>query len=225
MIGSNQSLKQLMSVAYSVSTYQIFGDPSLLEGQGYTTDASAGRPADTPELRVMLQTALEDIFKLKYHHETRELPIYTLSVAKPSVLGPGLTPDAIGDCAAATSPQSPTDANRAIGVPVNGPCGNVNLNPTGSIKGYRGRVAQLVDRLSTVLGRPVVDKTGLDGLFDISLTWTPDPTSGVPANPFVDPNGPSLFTAIQEQLGLKLQSSRGPVDVIVVDHAEKPGGN
>ena len=219
MVGRNQSLKRLMSVAYSVSDYQIFGDPKVLDEPTYDTQASAGFPADTPQLRLMLQTALEDQFKLKYHHETRELLIYMMSVAKPGVTGPGLVPNSNGDCAAAVSPQSPSDANKVAGAL--GPCGNVNFFPTGSIKGYRGRLVQLADRLSMALGRPVVDHTELTGLFDIVVTWTPDPTSGVPLAPNVDPMGPSLFTAIQEQLGLKLTAGKGPVDVIVVDYAEK----
>src|SRR5262249_15323673 len=97
------------------------------------------------------------------------------------------------------------------------------LNPVaGRINGRRGRMVQLVDRLSTVLGRPVVDKTGLTGLYNITLSWTPDPTSAQPASaPSVAPLGPSLFTAIQEQLGLKLDSAKGPVEVVVLDSAVK----
>lgn len=111
-----------------------------------------------------------------------------------------------------------------MGIPADGGCGQLNLNPRGSIRGYRGRIVQLADRLSTVLERPVIDKTGLAGIYDVVLTWTPDPTASATGNPSADPVGPSLFAAIQQQLGLKLESGRGPVDVIVVDHAEKPDG-
>ena len=83
----------------------------------------------------------------------------------------------------------------------------------------------MADRLSTLLGRTVVDKTGLTGIYDIELTYTPDPDMGPPVppgQPAPDSPGPSLFTAMQEQLGLKLVAGKGPVEVIVVDAAEKP---
>ncbi len=225
LVGKNVTLKYLMTVAYSVTNYQIFGSPDLLESQTYDVIAEAGHPADTPEIRLMLQPALEDTFHLKYHRETRELPIYSLVLAKPGVKGgPGLVEDMSGDCAAASG-EAAAAANPGS-APGNAPmipCGNVNLNPNiGRVNGRRGRILQLVDRFSTVLGRPVVDKTGLTGLYNITLTWTPDVASpGGALPPGVDPMGPSLFTAVQEQLGLKLESGKGPVEVIVVDSAVK----
>jgi uncharacterized protein (TIGR03435 family) len=86
----------------------------------------------------------------------------------------------------------------------------------------------LADRLSTILGRTVVDKTGLTGVYDIELTYTPDPDTGqqlAPGQPPADLSGPSLFTAMQEQLGLKLEGGKGPVEVIAIDSAEKPTAN
>ncbi len=96
----------------------------------------------------------------------------------------------------------------------------------GRIIGQRGRISQLADRLSTILGRTVVDKTGLTGSYDIDLKFAPHPAlQQSPGGPPADPNGPSIFSAMQEQLGLKLQAGKGPVEVIVVDSAEKPEGN
>src|SRR5215471_18712900 len=172
----NATLKYLMTVAYSVTNYQIFGSTDLLETQKYDVIAEAGHPVDTAQLRLMLKTALEDILKLKVHNETRELPIYSLVLAKPGIKGgPGLVEDPNGDCAV-TSGAAADAANPVTpGVPVI-PCGNVNVNPIlGRINGRRGRILQLVDRFSTVLGRTVVDKTGLTGNYNITLTWTPDP--------------------------------------------------
>jgi uncharacterized protein (TIGR03435 family) len=196
----------------------------LLEAQTYDVNAEAAGPVDTPQLRLMLQSALEDQFKLKFHRETRELPLYSLAIAKPgSKLGPGLVEDSSGDCAAAVTTQAPP-ANTPNAPVVS--CGNVNLNPAaGRINGRRGRMVQLVDRLSTVLGRTVVDNTGLTGLYNITLTWTPDLAAVPQPSLAVDPLGPSIFTAIQEQLGLKLESSKGPVEVIVVDSAVRRGQN
>ena len=228
----NSTLKYLITVAYSVTNYQIFGSSDLLDMQRYDVIAEAGHPADTAQLRLMLKTALEDILKLKVHNETRELPIYSLVLAKPGVKGgPGLVEDPNGDCAA-TSGATADAANPVNpGVPI-AACGNVNLNPIlGRINSRRGRILQLVDRLSTVLGRTVVDNTGLTANYNITLAWTPDPSTestaalspGVSPPPGVDPMGPSIFTAVQEQLGLKLVPGKGPVEVIVVDSVVKLG--
>ncbi len=219
LVGRNVTLKYLMTVAYSVTNYQIFGSADLLEAQRYDVNAEAAGPVDTSQLRLMLQSALEDQLQLKAHHETRELPIYSLTVVKAGK-APGLVEDSNGDCASAvTSQPAPANPSNIPAVP----CGNVNLNPVGGrINGRRGRMVQLVDRLSTVLGRPVVDKTGLAGLYNITLAWTPDPTlAQLTPNPPSDSLGPSIFTAVQEQLGLKLESVKGPVEVIVLDSAVK----
>lgn len=101
------------------------------------------------------------------------------------------------------------------------PCGIVNPG-RGRIFGQRGRISQLCDRLSTLLGRTVIDKTGLTGAYDIELMFAPEPGAGAPS---VDSALPSLFTAIQEQLGLKLQAARGLVEAIVVDSAVTPEDN
>jgi uncharacterized protein (TIGR03435 family) len=107
------------------------------------------------------------------------------------------------------------------------PCGVVNLG-RGSIKGQRGRISQLADRLSTLLERTVVDKTGLTGIYNITATWIPDPDLErqlADAKSASDPCGPSLFGALQQQLGLKLVPGKGPVEVMVVDSAEKAAAN
>ena len=104
------------------------------------------------------------------------------------------------------------------------------MGPANLAVGGQG-IAQLATALSNRVGRTVVDRTGLTGAFDIDLTWTPDqmpqappgpPPPGAPPLPSIDPNGPSIFTAVQEQLGLKLESTKGPVDVVVIDRVEQP---
>ena len=101
----------------------------------------------------------------------------------------------------------------------------------GRVSGTKTSMDRLVDVLSRLTGRTVVDKTGLAGGYDINLEYTPDqpralpPPPGAPPLPPIDPNGPSLFTALQEQRGLKLESQKGPVDIIVIDHIEKPSEN
>jgi uncharacterized protein (TIGR03435 family) len=222
--GKNVSLKRLIAMAYSVTDNQVFGDVNWLTSEGFDFEAKASGPATVPELRLMVQSLLDDRFKLKIHRETRELPIYSLVLARTGEkLGPGLVEAPNGDCGVSVTPQAPPP--KGVVVP-NTPCGGVGANPSG-IHGQRARIAQLADRLSTMLGRPVLDETGLRGSYDIALTLTPDarppePPAGATA---ADPTGPSLFTAIQEQLGLKLQGGKGPVDVIVIDAVEKPSAN
>jgi uncharacterized protein (TIGR03435 family) len=205
----NIPLKRLIAVAYSATDFQIFGNISWLESQGFDMEAEASGPADLNQIRVMLQSLLDERFNLKFHRETRELPIYSLVLAKNK--GSGLTEAANGDCGSSVGPEVPAPNGSPVSTIA---CGTVNPGP-GRINGHRGRISQLADRLSTLLGRTVVDKTGLTGWYDIALSWTPDP----------DLLGGSLFTTIQEQLGLKLESGKGPVEVIVVDSAEKPSGN
>jgi len=107
----------------------------------------------------------------------------------------------------------------------------------GNLQAGAANVTNIVQSISSLVGRVIVDKTGLTGLYDVKLQWTPDPASagiagapglgpgGPEAPPPVDSNGPSIFTALQEQLGLKLDSAKGPVDVLVIDHAERPTEN
>ena len=217
----NINLKRLIAVAYSVTDFQIFGSNiNWIESQRYDLDAKASGPAALPQLRLMLRSLLNDRFSLKIHRETREMPIFSLLPAKSGAPGgPGLVESPEGDCAASATDQP--------ALPNGTPCGVVNLG-RGSIKGQRGRISQLADRLSTLLERTVVDKTGLTGIYNIAVTWIPDPDlerQSADAKSVPDPSSPSLFSALQQQLGLKLLPGKGPVEVIVVDSAEKAAAN
>jgi uncharacterized protein (TIGR03435 family) len=208
---TNISLKRLIALGYAVTDYQIFGDLPWLETQRFDVEAKASKLTALPELRLMTQSMLDERFKLKFHRESRELSIYSLTLVKSGVKGPGLVD-------APTEPCPPPTAATAR-------CGTVTTY-IGRILGERGRMSQLADRLSTMLGRTVVDKTGLTGVYDIDLRFAPDPgLQQLPGGPPAETNGASIFTAMQEQLGLKLQAGKGPVEVIVVDSAEKPEGN
>jgi uncharacterized protein (TIGR03435 family) len=180
-------------------------------------------------MQTMLKSLLADRFKLVAHIEKKEMPIYALIPARSDGrLGPQLKASTI-DCTAVNAsrrggpPPSPPDFN--------GPapqCGMM-VRP-GGVKAGGVPINQILQLLSQNVQRIVVDRTGLTGTYDIDLTWTPeqipqargDAPPGAPALPPIDPNGPSLFTALQEQLGLKLDSTRGPVDVLVVDKVERP---
>ncbi len=158
---SNITLKRLVAVAYSVTDNQISSDIKWFESQGYDMEAKASGPAPLPQLRLMLQSLLDDRFKLKIHHETKKMSIYSLVPAKNGTPGgPGLVKTPDGDCSASVGDQS--------ALPNGTPRGVVNIGP-GRINGQRGRISQLCDRLSTLLGRTVVDKTGLIGNFNIAV--------------------------------------------------------
>ena len=187
---------------------QVVGGPSWLTSDTFDIVASvAGNPAPD-QIPLMLRALLADRFKLIVHIETRELPIYALVLARnDGKLGARIRPSTF-DCLAlrrsanAKRPPPPEPGGRM-------PC--VTRLSAGSIVAGGASLAELADRLARYVGRVVVDQTGLAGGFDLDLEWTPDQT-----------NGPSLFTAMQEQLGLKLESTRGPVEVLVIDSVEQP---
>jgi uncharacterized protein (TIGR03435 family) len=172
--------------------------------------------------RLLMQAMLADRFKLKVHHETKELPIYSLVVAK----GGSKLKDA--------------DPNDTYANGIKGPDGvahaGVMRMSNGTLTAQGIPISNLVNNLSLQLHRQVVDKTELTGKYDITLKWTPDDNHGAagpadnhgaatPADVSTADSGPSIFTALQEQLGLKLEPTKGPVETIVVDHVEMPSEN
>jgi uncharacterized protein (TIGR03435 family) len=226
-------LAELIRLAYAVQRTQIIGAPDWSETARFDIAAKAENdiqgtaPGGPPgQLNVMLRDLLEDRFKLRARRDTRELPIYALTLARgDKKLGEGLRASTI-DCAAMRG-------RGARGGPPPGPpppgerpqCG-MRVAPNQVLAGGVS-LAQLTQMLSQFTQRIVLDRTGLSGHFDIDLTFTPErmpqgaPPPGAPPLT-VDPNGPSLFTALQEQLGLKLESDRAPVEVLVIDHVERP---
>lgn len=171
----------------------------------------------------MLQSLLAERFKLTLHHETKEMPVYVLLVAKN---GPKMH----------ESDPAPSDGP-APGGPAPGPNrrGSIMMQGRGQLTVNGQPLSRFVDILSRFLGRVVVDQTGLKADYDFKLQWTPGDEEvmfrgmgpgpdGRPAPP-PDASGPTLFTALQEQLGLKLESQKAPVDTLVIDHVDKPSEN
>jgi len=224
----------IIQFAYAIRPYQISGGPDWINSAHYDIEAKAEGNATPQQIRLMTQSLLEDRFKLKAHRETRELPVYDLTVSRsglkllPPKEGSCVTPDPNGPPLVPAPGQAPT--------PV---CGAavVTITPSGArILGGKVSMASLILTLSNMLGRTVIDKTGFSGAFDVDLQFAPDqalavlPPPGPPGAPgatapAADPAGPSIFTAIQEQLGLKLDSGKGPVEVLVIDSVEKPTEN
>jgi len=232
-IATNVTLRQLVREAYHLQNFQLTGGPSWFNVDHF--DITAKADIDIPDpftgssgpdpLSLLLRSLLQERFKLVVHIEPREMPIYALLFARSDKrFGPQLRKAAV-DCAAETAKRGagtpPLD--RPSGRPT---CG-ISMGP-GMLSAGGASFAQLTNVLSPAVGRIIVDKTALAGAFDIDLRWTPDQPvqkrDDAPAAA-VDPNGSSIFTALQEQLGLKLESQRGPVDVLVVDRAEQPTEN
>ena len=216
--GRNITVKMLIALAYRVREFQIAGGPGWIGSDRFDVEGKAEDPrADPDQLRLMLQSLLEDRFQLKLHRQNKEAPIFALVVSKD---GPKITlvPDQ-------TSPTVNGPAQ-----PEAGPNRGAMRIGRGSLVGNAVTLSLFAQLLSQRLDRTVVDKTHLDGRFDIQLHWTPDvgeaalDPGGNPLPP-ADSAGPSIFTAIQDQLGLKLESTKGPVDLVIIDHVEKPSAN
>jgi len=229
VMATNMPVRPIITFAYQLAQYQLVGGPAWLQTDRYdliakmdgTADATPAAPGATAPspMQLALRHLLEDRFKLRVHHETREIDIYALVMAKPGGSpGPGLRPTTV-DCAAlidaATRQPGPPPPNQPF-------CG-IGLGP-GRLRFGGLQASAFAQAFTGPAGRMVVDRTGLTGGWDFELTFAPENRSGPPgadAAP-VDPNAPSFFTAIQEQLGLKLEPTKGPVDVLVIDSVEKP---
>jgi uncharacterized protein (TIGR03435 family) len=233
---ASASLRILLQNAYSVQPFQIVGGPDWIDSERYQIEAKTDAGASHSQIFLMLQSLLEERCHLQVHRDTRELPVYALVAARN---GPRLSPPKEGSCldAAGDVPQSPTRIVR-MPVPGQGPtmfqCGRVGVAlEIGGARMAGGKVimAEFVRMLSGVMGRPLVDRTGFTGLFDVQLDFQGDEaTAGLPPPPpnssaATDSRFPTITVALQEQLGLRLESTKGPVDVLVIDHVERPSQN
>ncbi len=211
------TLKDLVLTGYQLPAFQIVGGPSWMSSDRWDIQAKAEENTSQKQIYEMLQNLLTDRFQLKFHRETRTGPVYELVIARN---GPKLSAAKSGSDDAAHDSQG-SQARQSHG--------------SGSHASSKSMtMAQLAQMLEEIVGRTVIDKTGLRGEYAIALSWTPDPgqrsapadhrspgqagREEAPSNP----NLPSIFTAIQEQLGLKMQSGRGPVEVLAIDSARKP---
>ncbi len=189
--------------------------PKWVQTDVFEIEARSSDPnATKDQFRLMMQSLLSDRFKLAVHSETQTLPALALTLAKPGRTGPQLQRHRDG---------TPCTASVAGAAPAPGFCGvyNVLKTPNGMhAVSHNMTIDVLAESLSLMgdLGRVVVNQTGLKGNFDVSLDWTPD-------SPDAQPQGPSFLTAIREQLGLKLESTKAPVRTLIVDHVERPSEN
>jgi uncharacterized protein (TIGR03435 family) len=197
---TNVPLRMMIRSAFGLQDFQLVGGPAWLATDGYDVNAKAAMDAPPDRLFAMVRSLLEDRFRLAVHRETRTLPIYALIRGNVDRLGPQLrTSEA--DCGGAPA---------AVGRPR---CG-ILMN-FGEIRGTGATLSQLATSIAPFSGRLVQDRTSAPGPFDFELRFTPDPAAA-------NADGPSLFTAVQEQLGLKLESTTAPVEVLVIDRVERP---
>jgi uncharacterized protein (TIGR03435 family) len=201
----NAPVKLMISLMYKVPMRQISGGPDWINTDRFDIEARADRPYNVDELHVMFQNLLADRFNLKFHKKTKDGPVYALSVDKS---GLKMKPDGSG---------------QALGIPIVPAAG-------GSFAGTRVPMQFLCWWLGQQLqndGRPVIDETGLDQSYDFTLSFAPQlpPNVSRDSLPPEMQNLPSIFDALKQQLGLKLEAKRGPVEYFVIDHIDKPSSN
>lgn len=240
------SVRILIRMAYSAFSgadlnarlMQVLNGPSWIDTDRYDISAKPEAKATPAEMAPMLQTLLEDRFNLKVHKEPRDTPVYELTVAEQN---PKLRPSKDGDCI----PMDLTNLSGARpkpGDPAPKYCGGGRMRMSGDVMSadWDGvTMAELAGRmLPSYVDRPVVDKTGLTGRFNVHLEFVPPrpvgpillngqemPAPAPGAEAPAEPSGPSIFTALQKQLGLKLLPGKSPLEVIVVDRVERPSEN
>jgi uncharacterized protein (TIGR03435 family) len=200
MVINNQSLKELAATAYHFPTDRVSGGPKWVDSDRFDIEARAAGPAKDPEMLIMLQSLLAERFQLATHRETKILPGYALTLAKD---GLKIRPD-------------------------EGEGGSSTNSSRGRIVAKRISMERFTNFLSRVLEMPVVDSTDAKGTFTFTLEWAAEPRRSVesPDKVLADvPDGPSLFTVLQKELGLKLESKKVPTELLVIDKAEKPSEN
>jgi uncharacterized protein (TIGR03435 family) len=216
----NVWLRFLIQFAWNVKDFQISGGPGWAASDRYDISATKEPNAGLEQTKLMLQALLQDRFQLVLRRETRESQVYALT---PTKGGSKLRPAKDGGCV----PKDTGGVQDPRKV-----CGFFSFSPR-SVDGTAIPIEQLITALSQALQRSVVDKTGLTGAFDVHAEWSGDqstpglmpPGAPSPASEPQDSAGSSIFTALQEQLGLKLESTKGPVEFLVIDRAERPSEN
>jgi uncharacterized protein (TIGR03435 family) len=225
---TNTVFRDLVGFAFGVPQdsqgFRIVGGPKWIDQDRFDIVATIGGTWTRQQMNEMLRALVVDRFSLAAHGETRELPTYTLVVASNRQLR--LRRSEVDEAAcqarrAAIQRREPVPPTPPGATPI---CGTGRIVP-GTITAIGSSIESLASSLGQFVGRTVTNGTAFTGLYDFTLTWTPEqmpqlPPDAPPLN--IDPNGPSIFTALQEQLGLKLESTRGQVDVVVIDRVEHP---
>lgn len=211
------NLKAMIALAWRLQTFEISGGPAWLRSERFNVNTEAAQTPCEDQLLLMLQALLTERFSLKVHFKTEDRPVYLLTAGKTGgTPSPGLQISAQGSCVKPdpTAPPDP-DACGSIGVGVN------------HLEAHEVSMARLAEALSLAVERKVIDRTGRTDKFNISLRWRPDEQQAYQLGLAIalPPDTPSIFTALGEQLGLKLEPGKAPVEVLVIDRAERPDDN
>ena len=196
---SNISARSLMESAWGVKTYQISGAPDWLGSERFDVEATSGHAVTRAEMMEMLRSLFVERFRLSGHRDQKESPVFALTIAKG---GSKLS-------------ETATDDHPQVLFAMSG--------PKMRLTGMKAPIRLLTPWLTSILmntSRPVLDQTGLTGTYDFKMEWLPDDASAGSAT-----DAPSIYTAIQDQLGLRLETQKAPFDVLVIDHIEKPSAN
>ncbi len=225
LVATNAPVRMLIWRSYAVQPFQVVGGPQWIDTDGYDIEAKPESPVDQARMWLMLQTLLADRFHLAMHRDTRELPVYDLKAVK----DPSHLPKPERECSETLGP--PPGRGEPRPKPPCGP-GTVSAGTGAAAVGISVTMPDLAKYLSTLLGREVIDKTGYTDRFALHVEFALDDVlAGLPSPKPIDSSAPaadskpSLFTALQQQLGVKLESSKGPVDVLVIDRVERPTEN
>ena len=233
MTVTNMAARQLVGFAYQLQPYQLLGGPNWLADDKFDVTAKMeGNPewegpgSGKPDpIQLAMRALLADRFKLKVHTESRDLDAYALVMVKPGITGPALKPSTT-DCKALVEQARQGKLPPTPPQPVNGimPCSIMGRIGQISFDGFP--MSQAAGMLNGQAGRPVVDRTGLTGNWQFVMTFAQErrlgPDGPGEALPPPDPNLPSFFSALQEQLGLKLEATKAPFDVTVIDSVDHP---
>lgn len=216
-------LRWLVGQAFRATFDRLVDLPEWAVTERYAIAGTIPDGVPVSALPVLMTNLLKDRFRMVAHTETREMPVYNLVLARSDKrLGPSLK-ETSAECRAAMEARDAAPqrgASPPSAPTVSGACPPQGLN-IGFISQGGIRMTILTQSLTQMVSRPVIDRTGLTGYYDYTLKWMPELGIGPPGPP-VDPDAPSVFTAVQEQLGLKLEAGRGPVEVVVIDRLEKP---
>jgi uncharacterized protein (TIGR03435 family) len=225
---TNQPLVVYLRFAYKLGQSDLPGLPAWVYSERFDIEARAQGSPTKDHMRLMMQSLLADRFKLIMHTQRQTKPVFNLVVAKAGKTGPQLQAHSENDsCSAASAPSTSGLQLPPI------PCGSIGPIPAsapgrGRLVGRAvtvGRIAGVLMNPCTGVDRPVLDRTGLTGTFDFSLEWSLAPDSAQPLGSQTEDTGPTFLEALQQQLGFRLKSTKGPVDVLVMDHVEHPTEN
>lgn len=207
LTAENAPLRFIITFAYHIRDFQLAGAPGWIESERYEISAKAEGKPSPDQIRLMLQSLLEDRFRLKIRRGTEQRTAYLLTPAK----GGLKLPDSGADCAALADDPPAKGKSKFQ-------CGSW-FGSDDRFTGMKISMTQFGEWLSNQLGRPVIDRTGYTGQFDIQLHWSTDDQADSPNA------APAIFTAVQEQMGVKIESGKGPVEILTIDHVEKPDAN